>query len=224
MLIYFFCLPSALFAEEWSEARLHSITLALESAVKQKHWEQAIDLGESTLVGCLTLRTEQDPGCIAIMVKNAVAYYKSGLSQTHFKQIARAYRQSSSVLGAEHFSTFNAREIYYQLLMERERYKEAIPLVIEYIDVEKATNNDEYKILDRLIQLYGLYQVTEQYEHGEPTLLRMLHLTEKLLGTDDQDYKRIALTLAELYCRQKRYHEFFSFAGKHKLGLRCPSS
>ena len=93
--------------------------------------------------------------------------------------------------------------------------------VIETIDVEKSLQNDEFKILDWEILLYALYKVTEQEQYLEPTLLRMLTLTEKLIGVDSDNFYRVATTLAESYCTQKKYNEFFDLIGKYKIDTKC---
>ena len=74
--------------------------------------------------------------------------------------------------------------------MDQERYEEAVPVVIDFIRVEAAMKNDEFKILNWETVLYALYKVTEQHQHEEPTLLRLLSLTERLIGADSDDFHR----------------------------------
>lgn len=94
-------------------------------------------------------------------------------------------------------------------------------MVHEFIDIEKSLQSDEFKILEWEIILYALYVVTKQAQFEEPTLVRMLKLTKKLIGIDSEDFQRVAVTLAQTYCKNEKYDEFFSFIRQYQLKLTC---
>ncbi|NIB43445.1 hypothetical protein HBA55_27800 [Pseudomaricurvus alkylphenolicus] len=222
MLIY--GLSTSTMADNSQDKKLHRLSLKMEKAAQKGRWQRVISLGQSAQMTCEALRSKRDPGCISIRVRQAIAYYRSGNAAEHIADIAQTYHLSQSVLGIDHFSTERTRDIYHQMLMDGEQYEAVIPLVIEYIEVERSKNNDQFKILDRLIQLYALYHVTAQYDREESVLNQMLELSEKLLGAEDKYSIRIAIRLAVKYCSEKRYHDFFDFAERRKLDLTCPSS
>ena len=206
---------------DWTEERLHKLILKTGKAVRKQQWKTAIRHGEKALKGCLELTNERDPRCITLMRNNSLAYHRTGQRQQNAEQITRSYQIAYTELGERHYTTTITRDIYYHLLMDQERYEEIIPLVKTFIAIERSMNNDEFKILEWEIMLYAMYKVTEQQEQQEPTLLRMLELTEKLIGADSDDFQRVAITLAETYCAQEKLHDFFTFARQHKLDMRC---
>lgn len=222
-LVFLLIFPTLSLGSDWDGDKLHSEIQAIEKARKDKNWIAVIETGQKALKGCIVLSGGRDPQCIAIMTKISVAYLKSQQLDQHPEHVKKTYELSSSVLGAKHFHTIQNRDVYHLLLINSERYREAIPLVLEFIDVEKAVGNDEFKILNWLIELYGLYKVSEQTNAEENTLIQLMNLTEKLLGREGEDFKRVATLLAQTYCENKKYHEFFSFAREQTLNLRCPS-
>jgi hypothetical protein len=111
--------------------------------------------------------------------------------------------------------------VFHKLLLDQVRYTEAIPVVIDLIDEERNTTNYEFQILDWDIQLYALYKVEGMVVNEVPTLERMLKLTDKLIGKRSDDYKRVAKVLAETYCKQEMYYEFYTFVKKRRLKISC---
>ena len=93
-------------------------------------------------------------------------------------------------------------------------------IVVKGKEYENQTN-DEFKILDWYIQLYALYKVEGMVVNEVPTLERMLKLTDKLIGKRSDDYKRVAKVLAETYCKQEMYYEFYTFVKKRRLKISC---
>ncbi len=217
--------PRSLFnwSTEWTEAKLIKQIKKNDRAINKKQWKSAIRSGESALAGCLSLYDKLDQRCIIIMKNNVLAYAKTGQIQSHAEKISNAYQTAMDAVGRQHFSTVIIRDIYRQLLINDEQYEKAIPVVIETIEVEQSLQNDEFKILDWEILLYGLYKVTEQTEYEEPTLLRMLVLTEKLFGVDSDNFDRVVTTLADTYCLQKKHNEFFDLIGRYQLTTKCLS-
>ena len=232
-LVGFVALPSATMAAKhhapgqatsnkiWTESRLERAELLATKAYERRKWAKAIRHGEKALRGCLALFPETSARCILIMKNNSLAYYRAGSILKNASEIERAYKLASAELGFEHFSTTKTREVYHQLLLEQERYTEAIAVVRDLITAEQQTTKDEFKELDLLIQLYALYKVEGHTEHELPTLQRMAKLTEKLLGSESEQLTRTHKVLAETYCTQKLYHEFYELVRQHDLGLSC---
>ena len=207
--------------KSWSNSRLNTTIKSAEDAFDDKNWEQAIALGETALNGCIHLLSENDRQCIRIMKNNSMAYYRAGELESNALKIEKAYRIASAKLGPMHFSTIRSREVFHQLTLDQVRYKETIPLVIELIETEKQMGNDEFKILDWLIQLYALYKIEGPAEKEIPTLLDMQALTNKLLGEDSEQLTRTMTVLADTYCEQKEYHDFYQLKRRHKLKSKC---
>lgn len=207
--------------EPWSDSRLHAAIKSTGVAFNNKNWDLAIQLGEAALNGCISLLSERDRQCIRIMKNNSMAYFRAGELETNALKIEKAYRIASKELGAMHFSTIRSREVFHQLTLDQVRYKETIPLVIELIETERKMGNDEFKILDWLIQLYALYKIEGPAEKEIPTLLEMKALTDKLLGKESDQLNRTITVLADTYCEQKEYYDYYQLKRKHKLKSKC---
>ena len=207
--------------EQQPEDRLHSTIKKTKAAFDNKHWEEAIHLGETALKDCRQLFSEGDRRCIRIMKNNSMAYFRAGKLEDHAAKVEEAYRIASTELGAMHFSTIRTREVFHQLLLDQVRYKEAIPVVIELIEAERQTSDDEYKVLDWLIQLYALYKVEGFVDQEIPILLEMTALTEKLLGEESDQLFRTRAVLTESYCEQKQYHDFYELKRQYKIKTKC---
>ena len=208
-------------SEPWSDTRLHATIKKGKEAFDSKNWEKAIALGETALIGCSQLFSERDRRCIRIMKNNSMAYFRAGEIEENADNIEHAYRTASAELGAMHFSTIRTREVFHQLLLDQVRYKEAIPVVIELIEAERQTSDDEYKVLDWLIQLYALYKVEGFVDQEIPILLEMTTLTEKLLGQESEQLTRTRAVLTESYCEQKQYHDFYELKRQYKIKTKC---
>lgn len=225
-----FAMPSLSYSEAynqeplaWSKSDLQKAIQKAESAYKEKDWQQAIILGERALTACIARMSERDRRCIRIMKNNSMAYYHTGELESNAKKIEQSYRLASSQLGAMHFSTIRIREVFHELVLNQERYAEAIPLVIELIDVERKMGNDEFKILNWQIQLYALYKIEGQIKQEIPMLEKMAKLTEKLMGVESEQLGRTLTVLAETYCTQKQYYEFYELVRKYKIKQSCKS-
>ncbi|ARN72767.1 hypothetical protein [Oceanicoccus sagamiensis] len=208
---------------EWSEKKFIKQAKKHDKAVSKRQWKKSIELGETALEGCLTLYHPLDQRCIIIMKNNVTAYARTQQTLSHRTEITQAYQAATEAVGKKHFSTIIIRDIYRAMLLDLERYEDAVPVFIESIEVERAMQNDEFKILNYEIYLYALYLVTEQPQYEEPTLLRMMALTEKIMGVESDDFYRMVSTLAETYCARKQYNEFFDVIGKYKLDTKCLS-
>ena len=215
--------PRSLFdwSTQWTESKYHSHANKADKAFYKKQWQSAIQLGETTLEGCHTLYGKTDPRCVAQMKKNVVAYAKTDSIKQHTNEISQAYQLAVPVLGPTHSATVSIRFYYHKLLLEQERYLELIPVVIEIIKAEKALQNDEFKILEWEILLYGLYVVEKQQANIIPTIKRILVITERIIGLDSENFRRAAWVLADNYCTEKKYNEFFEATGKYQLDNKC---
>ena len=207
--------------EQHPEARLHFSIKKAKEAFDNKDWREAINKGEKALKDCSQLFTEHDRRCIRIMKNNSMAYFRAGQLEENAVNIEHAYRTASKELGAMHFSTIRTREVFHQLLLDQVRYKEAIPIVIELIEAERQTSDDEYKVLDWLIQLYALYKVEGFIDEEIPILVEMTTLTEKLLGQESDQLARTREVLTESYCEQKQYHDFYELKRQYKIKTKC---
>lgn len=206
---------------EWTEKKYHRQANKADKAFHRKQWPAAIKLGESTLNGCLSLFMETDPRCITQMKKNIVAYAKTDSLLQHPREITRGYRLAKQELGTTHSATVSTRFYYHQLLREQERYLALIPVVVEIIASEKALQNDEFSILEWEILLYGLYVVEEKQDKLIPTVKRIMAITERIIGVDSENFRRAAMALADNYCTEKMYNEFFEITGKYRLDNKC---
>jgi tetratricopeptide (TPR) repeat protein len=207
--------------EQHPEARLHFSIKKAKEAFDNKDWKEAINRGENALKDCSQLFSEHDRRCIRIMKNNSMTYFRAGQLQENAVNIEHAYHTASKELGAMHFSTIRTREVFHQLLLDQVRYKEAIPVVIELIEAERQTGDDEYKVLDWLIQLYALYKVEGFIDQEIPILLEMTALTEKLLGEESDQLSRTRTALTESYCEQKQYHDFYELKRQYKIKTKC---
>ncbi len=207
----------------WTEARLTKTLKKMDSAEREENWRRGIKYGERALGGCKRLRSERDPLCIAIMRRNATYYYNNGVHRHHATAIEHAYQLAREELGRDHFSTTSLRDIHYRVLIAEKHFVQAIPVLQERLQTERAVANEPYKVLDLTLQLYGLYHLTDQVEQEEGVLEILLPMVGELIGKDGDDYRDVATALAESYCARGKYAEFFSFAHEHQLDLRCSS-
>lgn len=205
----------------WSEKKLHKIIMRIDKDVRKKRWKRIITRGQEALVHCIQLYGEKDQRCINLLRNINTGYEKTRRFNDNTEQIKLAYTLALEELGTDHYSTILSRDYYYKYLIFHEKYLPAIPIVKEIIAAEKNKGNDRFKILASTTQLYALYGLTEQFELEEKTLLSLLQMTEELIGKEGEEYLAIAEALAENYCTQKKYHEFFDIVRREKLESRC---
>ncbi len=206
---------------DWTLKKLEKAELAAVKAYDRARWKQTIKRGEKALEGCLALFSVSESRCILIMKNNTVAYLRADKISEKAQQIEQAYTAAYNTLGFEHFYTTKTREVFHQVLLEQERYVEAIAIVKDLLTAEKQITRDEFKELDLLIQLYALYKVEGYTDDELPTLLRMAELTERLLGRDSEQLTRTITVLAQTYCEQKLYHEFYETVRQYQLEQSC---
>lgn len=205
----------------WSEKKLHKTIMSIDKDVRKKRWKRIIKRSQEALSHCIELHGERDQRCINLLRNINTGYEKTRRFNDNAEQIKLAYTLALEELGTDHFSTIISRDYYYKYLLFHEKYIAAIPIVKEIIAAEKNRGNDRFEILERTTQLYALYGLTDQFELEEKTLLSLLQMTEELIGKDGEEYKTVAEALAENYCTQKKYHEFFDIVRREKLESRC---
>jgi hypothetical protein len=209
-------------AKVLDEKQLLAASLKINRDMDRKLWHRVIKKTPKLFDHCVKRMTEKDPRCITMLRNLNSSYAHLRKFNPNREHIVKAYQLSKSELGVNHFTTVMSRDLYYKKLLFEENYLLAIPLALEIIEAEKASNNDPFEILNRTEQLYALYGLTEQYDLEERALSSLLLMTEDLLGTDDEEYTKVAQALAENYCTQKKYFEFFQFAADKNLSLSCP--
>ena len=205
----------------WTEESFDAITKSAQDAFENKEWSRSITKGETALNGCLQLYAESDRRCIRLMKNNSMAYFRTERLAQNATKIEDAYRIASRELGPTNFTTMRTREVFHQLLLNQARYTDAIPVHIKLIETEQRMGNDQFKILDGLIQLYAMYKVEGIVDKEIPTLLEMTELTETLLGTDSDQLNRTVTVLAKTYCEQKKYHDFYEVRDTYQLKEKC---
>lgn len=204
-----------------SKAKVESLLKKSVQAFNSGQWTKSIISGELALKACRTHFSENNPLCINIMRNNALAYQQAGVILENAEKIERAYRVALSQLGPMHYTTIKTREIFYRLVIAKQRYSETIPLVIAFIHHERTNNNDTHKILDWFIELDDLYKKTNQPQYKEPTLESIVSLTEKIYGIENNSFKPFVNALAECYCTQKKYAKFSALKDKYSLEINC---
>lgn len=213
--------PTSALTQIDSKAQFKKQLMASNESFKSGEWKKAAYFGEFALESCRAQLSERAIQCINIMKNNSLAYKQAGRISLHAEAIERAYRVALSQLGPSHDTTAKIREVFYQLVVEKKRYSETIPLTIALIHHERKTSNDEHKILDWFIELNVLYKKTDQLQYEEPTLASILALTKKLTGVESSNSRAAADALAMCYCKQKKYTAFDLLKKKYSLSVSC---
>ncbi len=218
-----FCLVgmSPAHAKTWSEKKLAKMVLSIDRDLNRKRWQKVIDGAQVALPQCIKIHSEREQRCLILLRNINLSYEKTRRFNPNVRQIVNAYELMNEELGKSHFNTVMARDYYYKHLLFTESYEKAIPLAEEMIEVEQANENDPFKILERVNQLYALNGLLQKWPEEESYLLRLLEMTQQLIGEESEDYKIAASALAENYCIQKKYHEYFELVKKVKLEEKC---
>jgi len=219
-----FSLSEPVDAETWSEKKLEKSVISIDRDLNQKRWKKVIKRSQQALPHCTAIHSERHERCIVLLRNINLGYEKTHRFNPEPKQIEQAYKLSIEVLGKNHLSARMSRRYLYKYFLFSERYAEAIPLVNEIIDVEAAGENDPFKILERINQLYALQGILEHWPEEEAALLRLHAMTLEFIGEESQDFKAAGVALAENYCVQKKYHEFFELVKKQNLEVPCKTN
>ena len=208
-------------ARVWSERKFEKTILSIDKDLNRKRWKSVVKRSQKALPHCVALYTEHNLSCIFILRNINQSYEKMHLFNPDSKQIEKAYRLSSEVLGKTHFTTNSARDYYYKYLIFTESYAPAIPLLKEFIEIEKGTRNDAYQLMERYKQLYALEGLTENWPEEEAALTMVLKLARDVLGEESEDFKAAVEALAYNYCIQKKYYEYFELIKAEQQEVSC---
>lgn len=206
---------------DWTEKKLGQVILKADRAARRQNWARAIKYGEQMLLGVQVLNQKSDARYIHLL-KNLNRYYdKAGRLTEIGPRVAAAYRLSKAHLGLTHDTTMMSRHLYYKLLLAERKYRDAIPLVQENIDIARRSQKDPFRQLHFLEQLATLYGLTKQLEKEEKALLHFLEASRKILDATDKEHMDIILMLAQNYCRRQETEKFKKLAVQHHLKYFC---
>jgi len=208
----------------WSERKFDRTILSIDKDIRRKRWEKVIERSQQALPQCHALYSEQATSCILILKNINQSYEKTRAFNPDKPQIEGAYRLSSDVLGRAHSTTKSARDYYDKYLIFNEHYAEAIPLLMEIINLEKNGANDAYQLMERYKQLYALEGLTENWPAEEAALTKVMSLAQQVLGRESEDFKAAVEALAYNYCTQKKYYEYFELIRKQQQEIACFSA
>ena len=205
----------------WSERKFDKTILSIEKDIRRKRWNRVIDRSQDALYQCLSIHSESSPSCILILKNINQSYEKIYTFNPDDQQIVRAYRLASETLGYAHPTTRSARDYFYKYLIFNEKYIEAIPLLMEIIDLEKSGTNDAFQLMERYNQLYALEGLTENWPAEEAALIRVVQLAQQVLGEDSEEFSAAVEALAYNYCAQKKYYEYFELIKQQQQEIAC---
>lgn len=213
--------PLCAASTDWTERKLGKVIIKADKAARKKQWSRAIKYGERMLQGTRALDQQSDARYINLL-KNLNRYYDRAQRLNDVaNRVKEAYILSRQHLGSTHETTMMSRTLYYKFLMSNRDYKGAINLVLENISILGKSEEDDYRLLHYLKQLYSLYGITNQLEPEETTLLRYLEKSRELFGENGEDNAKVIWILAQNYCRQKKILDFNRLKEIHNLKYVC---
>ena len=208
-------------ARVWSEKKFEKTILSIDKDLNRKRWKSIIKRSQKALPQCVALYSEQALTCIFILRNINQSHKEMHVFNPDNSQIKNAYRLSTEVLGKTHSTTNSARDYYYKYLIFTESYALAIPLLKEFIEIEKNTRNDAYQLMERYKQLYALEGLTENWPAEEAALSMVIKLARDVLGEDSEDFIAAVEALAYNYCTQKKYYEYFELIKAEQQEVSC---
>ena len=208
-------------ARVWSEKKFEKTILSIDKDLNRKRWKSVIKRSQKALPQCVALYSEQALTCIFILRNINLSYKNMHVFNPDNSQIENAYRLTTEVLGKTHSTTNSARDYYYKYLIFNESYAPAIPLLKEFIEIEKSTRNDAYQLMERYKQLYALEGLTENWPAVEAALTMVIKLARDVLGEDSEDFIAAVEALAYNYCTQKKYYEYFELIKAEQQEVSC---
>lgn len=206
---------------DWTEKKLGKVTIKAERAARLQKWTLAINYGEKTLEGYAALYEQSDAKYIG-QLQNINRYYdKAGRLPEVPERVKKGYELATINLGSSHVTTMMSRILYYKLNIINNDYKRAIPLVLEDISLVGKGEQEDYRKLHYLKQLYSLYGLSAQYEKEEEVLLQYLELNSRWFGNEDEDSNLVIKMLAQNHCRRKLHDKFRNLIEKYGLRYVC---
>lgn len=226
------CLPLVLIAglgfhataqaeKTWSERKFERTVLSIDWDLNRKRWNRVIERSQEALPHCIALYSERNLTCLFMLRNINQSYVKQRKFNPNRQQIEHAYRLSTEVLGRTHFTTTNARDYYYKYLIFTENYAPAIPIVKEIIELEVNSSNDAYQLMERYKQLYALEGLSENWPAEEAALQMVVKLARDVLGRESEDFRAAVEALAQNYCTQKKYYEYFQLIEQEQQEVPC---
>jgi len=221
LLLFALGFPAQSEAKVWSEKKFDKTVFSIEKDIRRKRWKRVIHRSQEALSQCVVLYSESSSSCILILKNINQSYEKIHIFNPDNQQIASAYRLASEVLGYTHSTTRSTRDYYYKYLIFSEKYIDAIPLLLEIIDLEKSGANDAYQLLERYNQLYALEGLTENWPAEEAALVKVVQLAQQVLGEDSEEFRAAVEALAYNYCAQRKYYKYFELIKQQQQEISC---
>ncbi|PHZ84760.1 tetratricopeptide repeat protein [Paremcibacter congregatus] len=191
----------------WTEDKIGKLAVKADKAARKKRWNQAIHYGEKALEGSKVLYPEYSPLYIN-RLKTLNRYYdRANRLPEVSDHVKKAFRLSSAHLGPDHATSKVSRLLYYKLLLAEKDYPAAILLVKDTLARLGESDDDQFKRLHYLGQLYSFYGLTNQFELEEQTIRERLALNSLMVGEGLENNSDILLDLAKNLCTQKKYLE-----------------
>lgn len=205
----------------WTEKKIGRLALKADKAATREKWAHAIEYGEKMLEGSTVFYGSDVPYTIT-RLKTLNRYYdKAGRLSEIPSRVKKAYILSKKHFRPDHDTAVTSRLLYYKTLLAQKNYKSALPLVLENISILGNSRGDAFRRLHYLGQLHGLYGMSDQPDAQEKTLLELLELNKKLVGTDIESNMKIIMNLAKSYCLQKKTEEFQKLMQAYGLKFEC---
>jgi len=209
------------FEAGWTEKKLGKVIIKADRAARQKNWSRAIEYGEKVLEGSAALDQESDARYIG-QLQNLNRYYdKANRLSEVADRVKKGYELATKNLNPRHHTTMMSRTLYYKLHIINKNYRGAIPLVLENISLAGKGDQEDYRKLYYLEQLYSLYAISGQFEKEERVLHQYLELNRQMFGDEDEDSARVLLILAQNYCRRKLLDKFKELTATYGLQYVC---
>ncbi|PCI52699.1 MAG: hypothetical protein COB36_14555 [Alphaproteobacteria bacterium] len=205
----------------WTEEKIGKVAVKADKAATRKNWRRAIKYGEQMLAGSTNLYGSEAPNTIT-RLKTLNRYYDhAGRLGKIPERVKRAHLLSKQHFKPNHDTAVISRLLYYKLLIAQKQYVEAIRLVHENIALLTDSEEDQFKKLQYLEQLHGLYALNRQLPERETILLDQLALNKKMVGTHVKDNFKIIMDLAQTYCLQRKFLAFSDLMQSHDLKYEC---
>ncbi len=205
----------------WYEDSLQKAMASLDQEFNRNQWETVIEKGKELLPHCVSLYREDHPSCIILLRHINMAYERLRLFNPNPDHIRNAYEYAKRIFGQFHFSTQISRDYYYRYSLYREDYGIAITLLRETMQTKKKKDYSPFEELDHTTQLYALQGLLKDWPSEEITLKHLLDMTDQLIGKESEEYITVANALADNYCIQKKYFEYFELVKALSLETNC---
>ncbi len=124
-------------------------------------------------------------------------------------------------LGPEHYISEVSRLLYYKLLVADKNYGPATLVVKENIALLGDSEDDRFRRLDYLKQLFSLYGLSGRKAEEAQAIEDYLALEAELEIPPLEESLPVIISLAKNYCERKMYREFQSVMQRFELEYVC---